>query len=106
MKANRAALVDFIEDSIRARRWAAGPGHAEAVKIAAKVTKRPVAALEYAWTHGDNYYDPNAAVNVARMQKNIDDLVKINLLKSSIKVSDVVDPSIAEEAAARVKAMN
>ncbi len=102
VKAHRAALVDFIEDSIRARRWAAGPGHEEAVKIVAKVTKRPVKSMEYAWTHEDNYYDPNAEVNIARMQKNIDDLVKIKLLKAPIKVSDVVDPTIAAEAAARV----
>ncbi len=102
VKANRAALVDFLEDSIRARRWAAGPGHDEAVKIAAKVTKRPVEQMMYAWTHEDNYYDPKAMVNVERMQKNIDDLVKIDLLKSSIQVKDVVDGSLAAEAAARI----
>jgi ABC-type nitrate/sulfonate/bicarbonate transport system substrate-binding protein len=103
LKAHRAAVVDMIEDSIRARRWAASKeGHDEAVKIAAKITKRPVKQLTYAWTHQDNYYDPNAMVNVKRLQKNIDDLVKIHLLKHPIDISKHVDLSIAEEAAKRV----
>jgi NitT/TauT family transport system substrate-binding protein len=102
VKAHRAALVDFIEDNIRLRRWAAGPGHEQAVKLVAEILKKPTQALEYAYTHEDNYYDPNAAVNVARMQKNINDLVKVKLLKASIDVKKTVDSSIAAEAAKRV----
>jgi ABC-type nitrate/sulfonate/bicarbonate transport system substrate-binding protein len=100
---HRDAVVDMIEDSIRARRWAASKeGHDKAVAIAAKITKRPAKTLMYAWTHQDNYYDPNAMVNVKRLQKNIDDLVKIHLLKHPIDISKHVDLSIAEEAAKRV----
>jgi sulfonate transport system substrate-binding protein len=102
VKAHRAALVDFVEDNIRLRRWAAGPGHEQAVKLLAEIVKKKPADLEYAFTKGDSYRDPDAKVNVARMQKNIDDLVKVDLLKSSIKVKDAVDTSIAEEAAKRV----
>jgi NitT/TauT family transport system substrate-binding protein len=103
---NRAALVDFIEDNIRARRWAASKeGHPEAVKIAAEVTKRPVSEMEYAFTREDNYYEPNATVNVERLQKNIDDLLKIKLLDKSIDAKKHVDLSIAKEAAARVGPM-
>ena len=103
LKAHRAAVVDMIEDSIRARRWAASKeGHDKAVEIAAKITKRPAKELMYAWTHEDNYYDPNAMVNVKRLQKNIDDLVRIKLLKQSADISKHVDTSIAEEAAKRV----
>jgi len=103
---NRAALVDFIEDNIRARRWAASKeGHPEAVKIASEVTKRPVEQMEYAFTREDNFYEPNATVNVERLQKNIDDLLKIKLLEKSIDAKKHVDLSIAKEAAARVGPM-
>jgi NitT/TauT family transport system substrate-binding protein len=101
---NRAVLVDFIEDSIRFRKWASDPKtQPEAAKIVAEIAKQPLARYAYVYTKEDNYYDPNAMVNVARMQKNIDDLVKIKLLPASIDVSKVVDLSIAREAAARVK---
>ena len=39
---NRAALADFMEDALRQQRWYLDPAnHAEAVKIAAEVTKTP-----------------------------------------------------------------
>jgi NitT/TauT family transport system substrate-binding protein len=102
VKKHRAALVDFLEDNIRLRRWATGPGHAQAVKLVAEIVKKPPAELDFAFTKRDSYREPNAKVNVARLQKNIDDLVKVKLLKSSIQVKDVVDPTLAEEAARRV----
>jgi NitT/TauT family transport system substrate-binding protein len=102
VKEHRAALVDFIEDNIRLRRWAMGPGHEQAVKLIAEIVKKKPAEVEYAFTKGDSYREPNAKVNIARLQKNIDDLVKIKLLKASLDVKKVVDPSIAEEAAKRV----
>src|SRR5689334_20720040 len=44
---NRAAMVDFMEDSIRAVRWFLDPkNHKEAVEIAARVSKRPAAAFD------------------------------------------------------------
>jgi NitT/TauT family transport system substrate-binding protein len=101
VKAHRAALVDLIEDNIRLRRWAAGPGHEQAVKLVAEIVKKKPADLEYAFTKGDSYRDPDAKVNVKRLQKNIDDLVKIKLLEGSINVAKAVDASIAEEAAKR-----
>ena len=105
VKAHRAALVDFIEDNIRLRRWAAGPGHEEAVKLLSVIVKKPTADLEYAFTKGDSYRDPDAKVNVARMQKNIDDLVKVKLLNAGINAKAAVDSTIAEEAAKRVGPM-
>jgi NitT/TauT family transport system substrate-binding protein len=102
---HRAALVDFLEDNIRLRRWAAGPGHAQAVKLVAEILKKPPADLDYAFTKGDSYREPNAKVNVARLQKNIDDLVKVKLLDASIDAKKVVDPSLAAEAAKRVGPM-
>jgi NitT/TauT family transport system substrate-binding protein len=99
---NRAAIVDFLEDNIRLRRWASGAGHEQAVKLLAELLKKPPAELDYAFTKNDNYYDPNAKVNVERLQKNIDDLVKIKLINAGINAKTAVDPSLADEAARRV----
>src|SRR5262249_26398323 len=42
LRKNRAAMVDFMEDSVRVVRWYLDPkNHDEAVQIAAKITKLP-----------------------------------------------------------------
>src|SRR5690348_754124 len=47
LKQNRAAMVDFMEDTIRAVRWYIDPkNHDEAVQIAARVSKRPAASFD------------------------------------------------------------
>ncbi|MGZ0245925.1 MAG: ABC transporter substrate-binding protein [Alphaproteobacteria bacterium] len=101
---NRAALVDFMADHIRFRTWLYDPkSREEVLATLSKVTKRP--AKNYAswvFTKTDNYREPNALVNVARMQKNVDDLVRLGVLKESIAVKNYIDLSIAQEAAARV----
>jgi ABC-type nitrate/sulfonate/bicarbonate transport system substrate-binding protein len=102
---NRAVLVDFLEDNIRLRRWASGEGHDKAVKALGELVKKTPEEMAYAFTKGDNYYDPDAKVNAERMQKNIDDLVKIKLVNATINVKAVVDNSLAEEAAKRVGPM-
>jgi ABC-type nitrate/sulfonate/bicarbonate transport system substrate-binding protein len=99
---NRAAIVDMLEDNIRLRRWAAGAGHDQAVKFLAEVVKKPAAEIDYAFTKQDNYYDPSAKANIERLQKNIDDLVKIKLINASIDAKAVNDASLSEEAAKRV----
>src|SRR6476619_493788 len=44
---NRAAMVDFMEDVIRAVRWYLDPAnHKEAVEISARVSKRPAGAFD------------------------------------------------------------
>jgi ABC-type nitrate/sulfonate/bicarbonate transport system substrate-binding protein len=101
---NRAALVDFLEDNIRLRAWLYDPkNHDAAVKLLAGVAKSPVEDWdEWAFTKKDNYRDPHALVNVARYQRNIDDLHKLGILPTSLDVSKYVDNSLAEEAAKRV----
>ena len=107
IKKNRAALVDFLEDNIRFRRWLYNPKNKQAASdIIAKVTKRPAKNyIGWAFTNKDNYRDPNAMTNVARMQGNIDDLHKLGVLPMTIAVSKYVDMSIAKEAAKRLKGM-
>jgi len=103
VKKNRTAIVDFMADNIRLRKWLYDPKSREQVLAAlSKVTKRPAKNYaSWAFTKSDNYRDPNAMVNVARMQKNIDDLVRLGILKEGISAANYVDVSIAQDAAAR-----
>lgn len=101
---NRTALVDFLEDNIRLRKWLYDPAnHDAAVKLLAGVAKTPVEEWQdWAFTKRDNYRHPHALVNVARYQRNIDDLHKLGILPTTLDVSKYVDNSLAEEAAKRV----
>ena len=105
IKKNRAALVDFLEDNIRFRRWLYDPKNRQAAsEILSKVTKRPAKNyVKWAFTRKDNYRDLNARSNVKRMQRNLDDLNRLGVLKETLRVKDHVDLSIAAEAARRVK---
>ena len=107
IKKNRAVLVDFLEDNIRFRRWLYNPKNRQAAAdIISKVTKRPAKNyVGWAFTNKDNYRDPNAMTNVARLQKNIEDLNKLGVLPMTIDAKKYVDMSIAKEAAKRLKGM-
>jgi sulfonate transport system substrate-binding protein len=68
IKKHRAALVDFLEDSIRATRWYIDPAnHAEAVKIVANFNKQPLAAADWAFTHQDQFRSPDVLPPLARV---------------------------------------
>jgi len=55
---NRAAMVDFMEDVIRARHFFLDPAnHVEALKIVTDFTKQPAALYDYAFTKEDTYRD-------------------------------------------------
>jgi len=57
---NRAAMVDFMEDSLRIVRWYLDPAnHREAMEIAARVTKQPAQQFDWLFTKQDTYHDPN-----------------------------------------------
>ena len=102
---NRAVIVDFLEDNIRMRRWAADPKtRMDAVKISAMVMKRPVESIaDWAFTKNDtSYREPSARVDVARLQKNIDDMIAAGVLSVNIDAKRYVDVTLAEEAAKRV----
>lgn len=102
---NRAALVDFLEDNIRMRRWMVDPKtRMVAVKQLSDATKIPVERYaDWIYTTGDYYYDPNAMVNVARLQKNIEDMKTAGIIPTTIEASRYVDMSLAQEATARLR---
>ena len=109
LQKNRQAMVDFMEDSIRAARWYLDPAnHAEAVEIAARVSKRPAAAFDKwlfvkAGQNGDYYRDPSMKPDLQALQANIDLQHQLGLVKATIDVKKHSDLSIVQQASTRVK---
>src|SRR3954466_3811608 len=105
----RAAMIDFMEDSIRAVQWYLDPkNHAEAVEIAAKVSKRPAGAFDKwlftkAGQNGDYFHSPDMLPDLESLQKNIDLQKELGLVKATIDVKKHADLSLAQEAAKRIK---
>jgi len=102
---NRAALVDFLEDNMRMRRWMFDPKtRMDAVRQLSDQTKIPAEALA-AWVYskGDYYYDPEARVDVARLQHNVETMKEAGIIPTSIDVRPYVDMSLVKEAAARLE---
>lgn len=102
---NRAAIVDFLEDNIRMRRWMFDPKtRMEAVKQLADFTKIPAEQYaEWVYTTGDYYYDPKAMVDAARLQNNVNVMKETGIVPAAIDVKPYVDLSLVQEAAARIK---
>jgi sulfonate transport system substrate-binding protein len=103
IKAHRAALVDFLEDNIRMRRWMTDPEtRDDAIKELSAISKIPAERFQsWVYTRNDYYYDPNAMVDVTRLQRNIDDMKNARLVPEAIKASSYADLSLAQEAATR-----
>ena len=105
LEKNRAALLDFMEDALRSRRYYTDPAnHREVVDIVAGVTKVPPQQLEpWLFTKKDFYRDPNGLLDSAVLQDNIDKMVDLGFLKSAIDVKKYMDLGIVREAGARLK---
>jgi len=101
---HRAALIDFFEDHIRARRWFLDPkNHAEALAITSEVTKLPVSRLEFAFTKEDFYRSPDARPDLVSMQKEVNDSVKLGVLPKPVNfMPKYVDLSLIEAAKKRI----
>lgn len=102
---NRAALDDFFEDALASLRWFHDPANrTEAVAIVARVTKQPVDRLAaYLYSANDFYYDHDGLPNLDALQRNVDTLHSLGMIKSEIDVKKYVDLSFVEEAAKRLK---
>jgi sulfonate transport system substrate-binding protein len=100
---NRAALVDFFEDDIRATRWFMDPAnHDEAINIVAQFIKIPPERLGWVFTKNDLYRDPNLHPDVSSIQKNVDLLQDFGFIKAKIDVKKQSDLSLVEEAVKRI----
>jgi NitT/TauT family transport system substrate-binding protein len=104
IKAHRAAFVDFFEDHIRARRWLLDPkNRKEALAITSYVTKQPESQLAFAFTKRDFYRSPDARPDIASMQREIDNSVKLKVLPKPVTLSPhYVDLSLIEAAKKRI----
>jgi NitT/TauT family transport system substrate-binding protein len=101
---NRAAVLDLLEDTVRAYRWYADPAnHKEAVDILAKFTKLPPERLDWAFTKRDDYRDTSGIVDLATLQHNVNDAHALGFIKTELDVAKYADLSLVKEAAARIK---
>ncbi len=101
---HRAALVDFLEDTLRITRWYEDPAnHQAAMDILGALVKQPPAIFDWAFTKRDAYHDPNLLPNLGALQKNIDMTHDLGFIKSSFDVKKYSDLSMIEEAAKRLK---
>jgi sulfonate transport system substrate-binding protein len=101
---NRAALIDFIEDFIRAQHWFMNPANRdEALQIISGFTKLPPDYYAgYLYTKSDYFRDPRGMPNLEALQHSIDVQAELGFLKSSLDVNAYSDLSLVKEATARL----
>jgi NitT/TauT family transport system substrate-binding protein len=101
---NRAAMVDFMEDTLRIVQWYLDPNNQKAAaEIAARVTKQPVERFGWLFTEKDYYRAPDMMPDLAALQKNLDMTKDLGFVRASIDIRKFTDLSITEEAAKRLK---
>jgi NitT/TauT family transport system substrate-binding protein len=101
---NRAAMVDFMEDTLRITRWFLDPkNQKEVMEIAGRVTKLPPERFDWLFTKRDAYHDPDMLPDLAALQKSLDMTHDLGFVKSAVDVKKHADLSIVEEAAKRLK---
>jgi sulfonate transport system substrate-binding protein len=102
--AHRPALVDFLEDHIRAVQWLLDPAHhAEAVAIIVAVTKAKPDTLDYVFSKADTYHAPDGRPDVAATQHALDVELKYGLIPRGLAVAPkYVDLTPVEEAGKRL----
>ena len=106
LQKNKEAVVDFLEDSLRALHWYSDPAHHdEVVKIVSDYTKAP-AALYQGWLFtkgGDFYHDPNGNPDLPALQGNIELQRSLGFLKDDLDAKKLADLSFVEEAAKKAR---
>jgi sulfonate transport system substrate-binding protein len=101
---NRAAMVDFMEDTLRIVRWFTdAKNHKEVTEIAAKVTKQPAERFGWLFTKQDYFRDPNMMPNLDALQANVKMTKELGFIKADMDVKKYADLSIIQEAANRLK---
>jgi sulfonate transport system substrate-binding protein len=102
--AHRAALVDFLEDTLRIARWYLDPKNHDAVAdILAQLTKQPAERFGWVYTKADYYRDPNLLPQLDVLQKNVDMTKDLGFVPASFDVKAHSDLSLIEEAAKRLR---
>ena len=102
--AHRAALVDFLEDSLRIEHWYLDPkNHDEVAQIASQLTKQPPERFGWLYTKVDYYRDPNMLPDLDALQKNVDMTKNLGFVNASFDVKTHSDLSLIKEAAKRLQ---
>ncbi len=102
--AHRAALVDFLEDTMRIEHWYLDPKNHDAVAaIAAQMTKQPAARFDWLFTKQDYYRNPEMKPDLDALQRNVDMTKNLGFVQSSFDVKTHSDLSLIEDAAKRLK---
>jgi NitT/TauT family transport system substrate-binding protein len=102
--AHRAALVDFLEDSLRIERWYLDPkNHDDVVQIASQLTKQPPERFGWLYTKTDYYRDPAMMPDLDALQKNVDLTKTLGFVNASFDVKAHSDLSLIQEAGKRLK---
>jgi NitT/TauT family transport system substrate-binding protein len=102
---HRAALVDLLEDTVRAYHWYANPAnHDAAVAILASILKQPPERLTgWAFTNKDFSRNPDGIPNMALLQRNVDTVQKLGFIKAHVDMAKYADLSLVKEADKRLK---
>jgi sulfonate transport system substrate-binding protein len=101
---HRAALVDFLEDTMRVEHWYLDPkNHDAAAAIASQLTKQPPERFGWLFTKQDYYRSPDMMPNLDALQKNVDMTKNLGFVKASFDVKTHSDLSLIEEAAKRLQ---
>ncbi len=101
---NRAALTDFMEDTLRIVRWYLDPkNHKEVMEICARITKRPAEQFDWVFTNKDNYRSPDMMPDLTALQRNVDLMKELGFVQTGLDVKKHADLSVVQEAAKRLK---
>lgn len=105
LEKNHAAMVDFMADALRSRRFYIDPkNRKEAVDIVSRVTKQPREQIApWLFTKDDFYRSPDGVPDLAVLQRNIDRMVELGFLKTGIDVKKFQDLTIVKEAGTRLE---
>jgi NitT/TauT family transport system substrate-binding protein len=105
---HRAAMVDLLEDYVRALRWAWDPAHRDQAiaRVAAATRQSPDLLGRYIFTHKDNYQDLNGRPNLVAIASNIHAQRELDFIKADVDVTRYADLSLVDEAAKRVGRQN
>jgi sulfonate transport system substrate-binding protein len=102
--AHRAALVDWLEDTLRILHWYLDPkNHDEVTQIAGRLVKVPPQRMGWVFTKTDAYRDPDMIPDLAALQRNVDLTKELGFAQASFDVKAYSDLSMVEEAGKRLK---
>jgi ABC-type nitrate/sulfonate/bicarbonate transport system substrate-binding protein len=104
LKRYPAPVTDFLEDYIIGLRWFLDPNnHEEAVRLTAEFTKLPPSMFEdFAFTKKDFYRSPTATPDINALQRNINLMQELGIIKRKLDLQPYVDLTYLDEAKKRL----